>query len=395
MRHLIIGNGVAGVSGAISIRKLDDTADITIITAESFPFYSRIRLIDYLANKASESDLIIFKQDWYEKKGILVHLSTAVVSIDIQKKAALCSNGTSYPYDQLLVATGGVPTIPPISGIQQDFVCTLRSLADAQKIKRLSQQCENILVLGGGLLGIETAHALVQHGRNVTVLEFFPRLLPRQMDDDGARMLQSLLEQRGLRFVLNAQANRIVNAPDQRGIELSDGRFIAGDMIIVSAGITPQTSLLDNLPITKRRGVQVNDRLEVGIPCIYAAGDLIEHRNVVYGIWAAAESQGKIAGANMAGADERYEGTVPSNILKVAGIELLSAGNIDPEKKHRSVIEIDQEKGIYRKLVLEGETLVGCILCGNTKGRKELLDAIQQKRRINDVQRSLHLLNEH
>lgn len=379
MRHLIIGNGVAGTSGSLTIRKHDATADITILAAEPYPFYSRIRLIDYLAGSASESDLVIFKPHWYENNRITVHLASQATRIDPDAHTVVCADGITHFYDRLLVATGGTPSVPPVSGIPQDFVFTLRSLADAQRIKQFAQQCKSVLVMGGGLLGIETAHALAKTGKNVTVIEFFSRLLPRQMDQDGAIVLQMALERLGLSFVLDAKAEAVVSAPGRRGIALRDGRFIAGDMIVISAGITPQTALFDNLPISKNRGILVNEQMETGIPDIYAAGDLVEHRNVVYGIWAAAEKQGKVAGANMAGSHERYEGTLPSNILKVAGIDLLSAGDIDADKKLRSVVEVDHERGIYRKLVLEGDTLVGCILCGSTEGKKEILSAIQGK----------------
>lgn len=388
MRYLIVGNGVAGISGALAIRKHDADADITILAAEPFPFYSRIRLIDYLAGSASESDLVIFRPQWYENNRITVHPGVVATQIDPDAHTVVCADGTTYSYDRLLVATGGIPAVPAVTGIRQDFVFTLRSLADAQHIKQFAQQCESVLVMGGGVLGIETAHALVRTGKQVTVIEFFPRLLPRQMDRDGAAVLQMALERLGLRFALDAKAEAVVCDRDRKGIALSDGRFIAGDMIIISAGITPQTALFDTLPVAKGRGIQVNDHMETGIADIYAAGDLVEHRNVVYGIWAAAEKQGKAAGANMAGSRERYEGTLPSTILKVAGIDLLSAGDIDADQRLRSVVEVDREHGIYRKLVLEGDTLVGCILCGSTEGKKEILAAIQGKQPAPDIQRT-------
>lgn len=377
MRALIIGNGVAGTSAALTIRKRDAEADITILAAEPHLFYSRIRLIEYLAGSVTDADLVIFKPEWYERNAITVRLAARASAINPATTSVTCSDGSTYSYDRLLVATGGAPSIPPVAGADRNFVFTLRTLSDADAILNYARQCNSVLVLGGGLLGIETAHALAKNGKKVTVVEYFPRLLPRQMDSDGAEVLQAALERHGLHFILDAKASAIVDEPGRRGIELRDGRFAAGDMIIISAGITPQTELFSNLPVLKGRGIQVNDRMETGISGIFAAGDLIEHRNVVYGIWAAAEKQGKVAGANMAGGDEVYTGTLPSNILKVAGIDLLAAGDIDADKKLRSVVEVDREKGIYRKLVLEGDTLVGCILCGSTEGKKEILSAIQ------------------
>ncbi len=382
MNYVIIGNGVAGMSAAMTIRKQDAEGTINILSAEPNPFYSRIRLIDYLAGEVSDEDIVIFKNAWYEKNAIVLRLGTHAERIDPKTKTVQLAGDKSLPYDRLLLATGGTPFRPPVDGMNLPFVHTLRTLADARRIRESAARSHNVLVLGGGLLGIETAHALSKAGNTVTVVEYFSRLLPRQLDTAGAEILQKALEQLGLNFVLNAKTKTLVDVSPRRGIELQDGRFIAGDMIVVSAGITPDLKLLDGLPVKRGRGLVVNDLLKTGIPDIYAAGDLIEHRGVMYGIWAAAERQGKIAGANMAGAREEYSGTIPSNVLKVAGIDLMSAGDIDPDGKYRSVIEADPEKGIYRKLVLAGDTLVGCILCGNAEGKKEILSAIQEKKHL-------------
>jgi nitrite reductase (NADH) large subunit len=235
--------------------------------------------------------------------------------IDPDAHTVVCADGTTYSYDRLLVATGGIPAVPAVTGIRQDFVFTLRSLADAQRIKQFAQQCESVLVMGGGVLGIETAHALVRTGKQVTVIEFFPRLLPRQMDRDGAAVLQMALERLGLRsrsMQKPKQWSAIATGKESRSA--TDASLQAHDYL--SAGITlkPRCSIRS---CCKMPGIQVNDHMETGIADIYAAGDLVEHRNVVYGIWAAAKRQGKVAGANMAGSRERYK-NAPSTILKVA-----------------------------------------------------------------------------
>ncbi|HSW61909.1 MAG TPA: FAD-dependent oxidoreductase [Dissulfurispiraceae bacterium] len=385
MKYIIIGNGVAGTSAAITIRKQDTAADILILSAEPTPFYSRIRLIDYLAGEVSEQELILFKNSWYEKNAITLRLSSPAERIDPKTKTVQIAGEQTLRYDRLLLATGGVPTLPPIEGIRLPCVYTLRTLADAERIRDAAGRSQNVLVLGGGLLGIETANALQKAGNTVTVVEYFPRLLPRQMDAAGGEVLQRALEHLGLQFVLDAKTRAVIDDAGRRGIELLDGRFVAADMVIVSAGIAPNRALLDGLPVEPGRGVPVNDLLETGIPDIYAAGDLVEHRGVMYGIWSAAERQGKVAGMNMAGERELYTGTLPSSVLKVAGIDLMSAGNIDADSKYRSVVETDADKGIYRKLVLDGDTLVGCILCGSTEGKKDILTAIQEKKPLQSI----------
>lgn len=382
MRHLIIGNGVAGTTAALTIRKFDRESEITIISEEAYPFYSRIRLIDYLADEVSEHDLIIFKDQWYERNRIRLVLNTRVTSLAPGAKEVALSGGQKMTYDKLLIATGGTSFTPPIKGTDKSGVFTLRTLDDAQRIRTAARTAGHIIVLGGGLLGIEAGNALRKSGKNVTIVEFAPRLLPRQLDDDGADILKGMLEKRGIRFVLNARAKEVIGDTSVAGLLLEDGRQIDGAMVLISAGIRCNTSLLGGIGCKLGRGVIVDDRMETGIPDVYAAGDLIEHRGIVYGIWPAAEQQGKVAGINMAGGTALYEGTIPSNILKVAGIDLLSAGEIDADDTLMSFTVKDGTKGIYKKLVFRDGIFTGCILCGDTEGRKEIVTALRERKTL-------------
>ncbi|MEW6118247.1 MAG: FAD-dependent oxidoreductase [Nitrospirota bacterium] len=382
MSHLIIGNGVAGTTAALTIRKFDRESEITIISEEAYPFYSRIRLIDYLADEVSEHDLIIFKDQWYKRNRIRLVLNTRVTSLAPGAKEVALSGGQKMTYDKLLIATGGTSFTPPIKGADKSGVFTLRTLDDAQRIRTAARTASHIIVLGGGLLGIEAGNALRKSGKNVTIVEFAPRLLPRQLDDDGADILKGMLEKRGIRFVLNARAKEVIGDTSVAGMLLEDGRQIDGAMVLISAGIRCNTSLLEGIGCKLGRGVIVDDRMETGIPDVYAAGDLIEHRGIVYGIWPAAEQQGKVAGINMAGGTALYEGTIPSNILKVAGIDLLSAGEIDAGGTLMSFTIKDGTKGIYKKLVFRNGIFTGCILCGDTEGRKEIVTALRERKTL-------------
>ncbi|MDA8339698.1 MAG: FAD-dependent oxidoreductase [Nitrospiraceae bacterium] len=385
MKYVIVGNGIAGTTAALNIRKLDNASEIIIISEEAYPFYSRIRLIDYLAGETDERGLIIFKDEWYEKNRILPILNTKVVDISPDSKEIALSDSQKIKYDRLLIATGGNSFVPPIAGSDKNGVFTLRNIADAKKIKEYSKDKDSIIILGGGVLGIEAGNALRKTGKAVSIVEFFPRLLPRQMDKDGSEILKKTLENMGLRFYLDARAKEIVGENDVRGLLLEDGRLVEGGMIVISAGIRPNTLLLENIGIKPGKGIPVNDRMETAINDIYAAGDLVEHRGVFYGIWPAAEKQGEVAGINMAGGNALYEGTLPSNILKVAGVELLSAGDIDAEGKLESIVSKDADKGIYKKIVIKDNCVVGCILCGNMEGRKEILAAIKESRNIEEM----------
>ncbi len=396
MRYIIIGNGVAGTTAAFNIRKLDSSGEITVLTDEGVPFYSRIRLIDYLAREVDEKGLIIYKDDWYEKNNIKLLLSTSVSEIDKNKKQILTSNGEKLEYDRLLLATGGISFVPPIPGSDKKGVFTLRTLKDANKIKNYAAEAKNVLLIGGGVLGLEAGNSLRKTGHEVSVVEFFPRLLPRQMDPEGAEVLKAQMENMGFTFYLGAKSREITGDDRVRGLMLEDGRKIDCDLIIISAGVRPDTVLGKRLGIKINKGLPVNDRMETEIKDIYAAGDLIEHKGVFYGIWPAADKQGQIAGINMAGRYDSipsgnavYEGTTPSNVLKIAGINLAAAGDIDAEGEYDSIIEKDKDKYVYRKLVIKDNVLSGCILYGDISGYRKILKAIDEKRNIKSIRKDL------
>jgi nitrite reductase (NADH) large subunit len=389
MKYLIIGNGVAGTTAAFNIRKLDSIGEITILSSESLPFYSRIRLIDFLADEADVEDLIIYKSSWYEKNKIKLLLNVSASEIDKDKKQVITSNGGKLEYDKLLVSTGGTSFMPAIPGADKKGVFTLRTLKDALEIINYAKNAKKVLLIGGGLLGIEAGNSLRKRGHKVSVAEFFQRLLPRQLDPEGAKIFKSQMETMGFVFYLGAKSKEITGNDKAAGLILEDGTGIDSDLIIISAGIRPQAELGKQLGVKINKGLPVNDRLETEVKDIYAAGDLIEHRGVFYGIWPAAEKQGEIAGINMAGGNALYEGTTPSNVLKIAGINLAAAGDIDTEGKYESIIKKDEHLFIYKKLVIKDRVLSGCILYGDISGYRKILKAISEKKNIEQIRKDL------
>jgi nitrite reductase (NADH) large subunit len=213
--------------------------------------------------------------------------------------------------------------------VAKEGVFALRSIGDARRIKEFGKRATEVVIIGGGLLGLEAGNGLRRAGLKVTVVEFFPRLLPRQMDVPGAELLKRQMEAMGFAFYLGAKSKEIMGGPKVEGLGLEDGTSIRCDMILISAGVRPSLELAQKLGLEIEEGVIVNDRMETKLPSIYAAGDLVQHRGQFYGIWPAAERQGEVAGINMAGGGESYEGTVMSNRLKVVGIDLVSSGAIN------------------------------------------------------------------
>jgi nitrite reductase (NADH) large subunit len=385
MNYIIIGNGVAGTTAATAIRKTDRSGEIKIFSDEAFPFYSRIRLMEFLAGELEMQKLQIRSDQWYEDQNIKLFLNTKITDINKNQKEVVSQSGERHAYDKLLLATGGYSFVPPIKGADQRGVFALRSLKDAQDIKTFAAGKTKALLIGGGLLGLEVGNSLRKMGLGVSVAEFFPRLLPRQTDIACASMLQSRLEKMGFIFYLGVVSKEILGQGQVQGLLLEDGRPIETDLIIISAGVRPNVELGQKLGLKIGRGLPVSDQMETEIPDIYAAGDGIEHKGMVYGIWPASEKQGETAGLHMAGQPATYLGTTLSNQLKVAGIDLLAAGDIDPDGKLESFVDQNPEVGTYRKLVIQDNRLVGCLLFGTLEGRIKILKALEGKKDISAV----------
>jgi nitrite reductase (NADH) large subunit len=387
MRYVIIGNGVAGDSAAGRIRELDREGSVDIFTKESVPFYYRPRLIDYLAGEVPIEKFTLHRESWYLDRSISLHLSTEVVSIDPDRHTVTTGGGQSFEYDRLLIATGADNFIPPIRGVDEnrDRIFTVRDKKDVDTILKKLEPLKEVIVIGGGLLGLETANSLRKLGKLIKVVEFFPRLLPRQLDIDGAALLQKNLGLMGFEFHLGEVSESIEGSDRCLTLTLKSGKKLEGDLIIVSAGVRPDLSLARKAGIEVNKGIVVNDSMQTAVEGIYGAGDVAEHRGVLYGIWPPAKEQGEIAGTVMAGGQAVYSGTLPSHKLKVVGIDLLSMGEIDAEGKLESAISKDDGKFIYRKAVISDGKVKGAILLGDTSGDNAISKAIRDGLSFDDV----------
>jgi nitrite reductase (NADH) large subunit len=388
-RYLIVGNGVAGARAAIKIRETDPKGEIHIFTEEAYPFYYRVRFPEYVAGEVTIQDITIHILEYYQGKNISLHLQEPVEKVHPEKKEIMSKQGRIYSYDLLLMATGGNAFVPPIQGVEKKGVFTLRTMKDALGMKEFSTNVNQAILIGGGLVGLETGGALLRCGIKVAVIETNPRILPRQMDGEGAQILQKKMEEMGFSFFLNGQSDEILEKEKVEALRLKDGRVVEGQMVIISAGVRPNIQLAKEMGLEMKNGILVDDQLKTKTEGIFAAGDVAEHRGRVYGIWPAAQRQGEIAGINMAGGKAIYEGTVVSNTLKVVGIDLTAAGEIDAEKKLECVVGSDREKCTYCKVTFKEDKVVGCILLGETKGRSEILNAIEKKINVKGLKDSM------
>jgi nitrite reductase (NADH) large subunit len=381
--YLIVGNGIAGTTAAEHIRKLDKEGDIIMVTDEDSPFYYRIRLNEYISGDITEQNLVAKGEQWYRDQNIDLKLRTRVVGADPREKVVIGENNQRFSYDCLLIATGSHSFIPPIKGSEKRGVFALRSIQDARDIYAWAGDIQDVVLIGGGLLGLEVGKALRKLGKKVMVVEFFPRLLPRQLDAYGAKRLQEIMEKMGFSFRLGAKTEEIKGDECVKGVVLEGGETLPASMVIISAGVRPNIELAEPLGLDHDKGIKVDERLQTNQPDIYAAGDVAEFRGMPYGIWPAAMEQGKIAGANMAGGDMIYEGTTMVNTLKVVGIDVASAGNIDAEDELESKIIADEK--VYKKIIIENNQIIGCIMLGDTKGFNKVTKAMSEKRNVSET----------
>jgi nitrite reductase (NADH) large subunit len=363
-KYLIIGGGVAGVTAAQTILPLDPAADVTILSAEPYPYYFRPRLWEFIAGQAERPALFFRQPEWYEAQKIHLASGVRVEAIQPTYHSVATSNGSVIGYDRLLLATGALPFTPSIPGTDKAGVFTLRSLGDADAIRNYLQGRTRAVVVGGGLLGLETARALATAGLAVTVLETAPHLLPRQLDAQGGEVMRACLERTGLHIHTGCEPKAIIGEAETAGVELTDGQRLDCGLVVFSTGIVPDIRLARSAWLGVRRGILVDDRMQTSNPNIFAAGDAAEHRGVVYGLIQPSIEQARVAGANMAGGSATYPGTAPSASLKIAGVEMASMGEsiseIDPNLVLR---RMDAFAATYRKLVFAQDgSLQGAIL---------------------------------
>ncbi len=404
MKVVIIGNNVAGTFTAQNLRSLNEDIEIEIFTQEKYPYYTRVKLPELISEKVAIDDLIIFKEDWYNTKRINLHLNKKVKKIDPNNKMIYIKDEFNpIVYDKLVLALGSMPNIPPFKNAvdmrdQKKGVFTLRSIDDALEIRDFIKKStvEKAIIIGGGLLGLELANQIKACNLETTVVEFFPRLLPRQLDEECAAMLKEEIESRGINVVLDAVTEEILGNGRVEGIKLKDGRKFDTDIVLIQAGINPTIDLAKKANIQTNRGIIVNEFLETSEKDIYAVGDCIEYKNQIWGIIPACMEQSKIVAASLLGIKNvDYEGTTPKNTLKIVGLELTSIGIIDPTKEEGTAWDIlkkaDKKDCCYQKIVLKGNKLKGAILFGENKAMSYVYNKMEEDIDRDELKKLLEL----
>ena len=380
---IIVGAGIAGVTAAAEARRNSPDVAITILSREPAPPYFRLNLTRYLAGDVTEPEMCMQTQQWFDEQRI-GFLVADVTSVDRENRLVSIRDGLKIPYDRLVLANGAHPFIPPIPGATREGVHVLRTREDAHAIESRLNSATNVVCIGGGLLGLETAGALARHSVNVTVIEGFAWLLPRQMTPPAGKLLQQRLETQGITIRCGIKVMEIIGDESVYGVLLDTGDELPADIVIIAAGVRPNSHIARQSGLKVNNGVVVDDRMCTSDPSIFAAGDVAEHFGKLYGIWPASYAQGIVAGNNAIGGHAEFNGVAPSNRIKVLDIDLFSIGQIQPEDAS-TIIHEDQHDNTYRALFCRDGQLVGAVLYGETSIAGLLKEAVESRRQISEI----------
>ncbi|RTZ75105.1 MAG: nitrite reductase large subunit [Gammaproteobacteria bacterium] len=395
-RLVLVGNGMAGVRTLEELLKLSpDTYDITVFGAEPYPNYNRIMLSPVLAGEKTIDDIILNDREWYEEHGITLHTGDPVVEIDRVNRWVVSESGLEVPYDRLLLATGSDPFIIPVPGSDLPGVVGFRDIADVDAMLAAASQYRKAAVIGGGLLGLEAANGLMANGMEVTVVHLMDILMERQLDRTAAQMLKKSLEERGMKFLMEAQTAEVLGDAHVHGLKFADGSELEADLVVMAVGIRPSMELAQKAGIYCERGVVVNDTMQTYDPRIYAVGECVQHRGQTYGLVAPLFEQAKVAANHLARIGiARYEGSVTSTKLKVTGIDLFSAGDFNESEGDETLVLQDPARNVYKKLVVRDNRIKGAVMYGDTIDGTWYFQLLREGTDISDF-RSTILFGQH
>ncbi len=371
MQYLIVGNSAAGLNGAEAIRCRDPAGSITIVSDEDYPAYSRCLIPYLMEGKISGEDLLYRPPDYYETNRFEALLGKRVEAVELDSHTVRLNDGQERSYDKLLIATGGSPKLPDIPGMDKQGVFGFRTTKDMEQIIRAAKAAEGALVLGGGCIGLMAACALHAMGLKVTVAIRSSHMLSQIADAEVGAIFQRRFEANGVSVHTATAIVHVLGDKTVKGVTLANGKEIACQLVIVGKGVDSNIDLVRSTDIRTHRGVVVDDELKTTHPDVYAAGDVAETRDVVTGeqtvnaIWPSAAEQGRIAGANMTGAHQKYPGSIRMNSAEFFGLPIISTGLVKPESPDYEIrSRSSEQRGAFKKVVLLDDVLVGLVMVG-------------------------------
>jgi nitrite reductase (NADH) large subunit len=363
---VLVGNGMAGMRFVEELLTREPGAfDIEVFGAEPHTNYNRILLSSVLAREKRIEDIVLHPREWYARNGVALHTGDPVVSLDRKARTISTASGVRAEYDKLVIATGSRPLVPPMEGLELPGVSAFRGIADLDRIEHASCGGHRAVVVGGGLLGLEAAHGLNRRGMRVTVLHLMPTLMERQLDEAAALFLRRDLESRGIEVVTRAETESIVGEHFVEGVRLSDGRELIADLVVFAIGVRPNVELVRRTGLEINRGLIVDDEMRTNDPAVFAVGECVEHRGQTFGLVGPLWEQARVCAAAVVGDDAVFRPPPVFTSLKIAGVDVFSAGALRAADEADEEITLRDAGGVYKKLVLREGRLVGAVLYGD------------------------------
>jgi NAD(P)H-dependent nitrite reductase small subunit len=395
-RLVVVGNGMAGMRTVEELLQIaPDLYEIEIFGAEPHGNYNRILLSPVLSGEKQIEEIMLHPLDWYTEHGVTLHAGDPVIEIDRIRRRVKSEKGADVAYDRLLIATGSNPIVLPIPGNQLAGVVTFRDLHDVNTMLQATREHTRATVIGGGLLGLEAANGLKLQGMDVTVVHVCETLMERQLDTAAAKLLQRSLEKRGIHFKLAAKTAAILGDARVTAVQLEDGEVVPTDLLVMAVGIRPNVELAKAAGVLCERGVLVDDTLLTYDPSIYAVGECVQHRKATYGLVAPLWEQARVCAAHLAELGvARYRGSLTATNLKVTGINVFSAGNLQLTMGSESLVFKDAKRDIYKHLILENDQVRGAVLYGDTTDGPWYAELMKEGRAIGPLRDQL-LFGEH
>lgn len=386
---VIIGNGMAAARlvDELAKRALGRFA-IAVIGEEPRLAYNRVLLSSLLADEVAAADVELKPARWWRDRGVTLRYGARATALDVAARTVTLADGTGLAFSKAVLAIGSRPIRLTLPGMDLPGVMTFRDIGDVDAM-RTAAPGARVVVIGGGLLGLEAAHGLVKSGARVTLVHLMDRLMERQLDAAAADMLRRAVEARGVEVLLEAETARVVGSQRVEAVELKDGRRLAADLVVVAVGVRPNAALAAAAGLGVNRGVVVDDHLETSAPGVFAIGECVEHRGQCYGLVEPGYEQAAVLARWLAGEDARYPGSVVSTNLKVSGVDVFSAGDFLGGPGTESIVLHDPGLGIYRKLVIAQDRLVGAVLCGDNADATWYLELIRAGRPVAAVRDDL------
>jgi len=377
---VVVGNGMAAA------RLVDELAKaalgryaIAVIGDEPRLAYNRVLLSSVLAGETASHDIELRPASWWRDRGVTLKYGCVATEIDVGRRELKIANEESIGFSRLVLATGSTPLRLNVPGAELAGVHTFRDSRDVDRLLTLAAQKKRVVVVGGGLLGLEAAYGLAKAGAPVTLVHLMDRLMERQLDAPAAELLKSLVERKGIEILLNANTARIHGETRVEGLELVDGRLIPAEAVIFAAGIRPNIALAKEAGISVNRGIVVDDHLQTGAPDVFAIGECAEHRGICYGLVEPAYEQARVLARHLAGREACYAGSIVATNLKVSGVSVFSAGDFIGGDGSETIVLSDINHGTYKKLVISGGRLTGAVLIGDVADALWYLELIRMR----------------